>query len=76
MWTIAETGGVVGLNFEISFLRSDGKKDANTPLSLMISHLDKLIERLGEDGVCPGIRLRWGSSSKKHRGFGGASEFN
>lgn len=51
---IAETEGVVGLNFATGFLRSDGKKNANTPLSQMISHLDKLIERLGENGVALG----------------------
>ena len=43
-----------GLNFATGFLRSDGKKNANTPLSQMISHLDKLIERLGENGVALG----------------------
>ena len=45
---------MVGLNFATGFLRSDGKKNANTPLSQMIAHLDKLIERLGEDGVALG----------------------
>ena len=51
---IAETRGVVGLNFATGFLRTDGKKDSNTPLSQMVTHINKLLEKLGEDGVAIG----------------------
>jgi membrane dipeptidase len=48
---IAESGGMVGLNFATSFLRPDGRKDARTPIEDMLRHLDHLIDRLGVDGV-------------------------
>ena len=51
---IAESKGVVGLNFATAFLREDGSMDANTGLDVMIRHLDGLVERLGEDGVALG----------------------
>lgn len=51
---IAASGGVVGLNFAVSFLREDGGKFADTPLDTMLRHLDHLLEKLGEDGVALG----------------------
>jgi membrane dipeptidase len=51
---IAESKGVVGLNFATAMLRSDGRMVADTPLSDMLTHLDHLIGRLGEDGVAIG----------------------
>lgn len=51
---IAESDGLVGLNFGTAFLRSDGKRDGNTPLSVMVQHLDYLLEKLGEDRVAFG----------------------
>lgn len=48
---IAETDGMVGLNFATAFLREDGRMDENTPLERMIRHLDHLLEKLGEDRV-------------------------
>ncbi len=48
---IRETGGMVGVNFAVSFLRPDGRHDKDTPIELIIRHLDHLIEHLGEDGV-------------------------
>ncbi len=48
---IAESGGIVGLNFACAFLREDGRRDAETDLSMMMRHLDHLIGILGEDGV-------------------------
>lgn len=50
---IAETGGVVGLNFATFFLREDGRR-ADTPVETMIRHLDRLVSILGEDGVALG----------------------
>jgi len=51
---IAETGGVVGLNYHVSYLRADCAEDPDTPLETCLSHLDHLIGRLGEDGVALG----------------------
>ncbi|WMS41209.1 dipeptidase [Acuticoccus sp. MNP-M23] len=48
---IAETGGLVGINFAAAFLREDGRMSADVPLSRVLEHADYLIERLGEDGV-------------------------
>jgi membrane dipeptidase len=48
---IRETGGVVGVNFATSFLRPDGRYDADTPVDLVVDHLAHLLDRVGEDGV-------------------------
>ncbi|WP_147113085.1 dipeptidase [Tateyamaria sp. syn59] len=48
---IAESGGMVGLNFAVAFLRTDGKMLPDVPLEQMIRHLDHLIETVGEDCV-------------------------
>ncbi|MGI9508058.1 MAG: dipeptidase [Geminicoccaceae bacterium] len=48
---IRESGGLVGLNYAVCFLREDGENNADTPLITMIRHLDHLIEQLGEDKV-------------------------
>ncbi len=51
---IAETNGVVGLNFGIGFLHPEGKQDKNLHPDAMCAHLDALLEILGEDGVALG----------------------
>jgi len=51
---IRESGGVVGLNFATGFLRPDGRFLADTPIDLMVRHVDALLEALGEDGVALG----------------------
>lgn len=51
---IAESGGVVGLNYATGFLRPDGKMDPDTGLDIMVRHIDALVEALGEDGVALG----------------------
>lgn len=51
---IAESEGLVGLNFACAFLREDGAENADTPLSVMVRHLAHLVERLGERGVAIG----------------------
>ncbi|MEM7020995.1 MAG: dipeptidase [Pseudomonadota bacterium] len=48
---IRDSGGMVGVNFAVSFLRSDGSNQADTPLATVVEHVDYLIERLGVDGV-------------------------
>jgi membrane dipeptidase len=44
---IRASDGMVGLNFAVSFLRRDGRADADTPLDTMVDHVDYLVERLG-----------------------------
>ena len=51
---IAESGGMVGLNFAGAFLRADGRMRSDTPLADMLAHLDHMIERMGEDCVALG----------------------
>lgn len=48
---IAESGGMVGLNFATAFLRSDGQMRADTAIDTLLRHLDHLIGILGEGGV-------------------------
>ncbi len=48
---IAETGGLVGLNFAAGFLSPDGRRDAGIGWDPILRHLDHLIARLGEDHV-------------------------
>jgi membrane dipeptidase len=48
---IRDTGGVVGVNFAVSFLRQDGRMEADTPIELVIEHVEHMLEIVGEDGV-------------------------
>src|ERR1700738_514577 len=40
---------MVGVNFATSYLRPDGRQDADTPVDLVIEHLERILK--GEDGV-------------------------
>ncbi len=51
---IAESGGLVGLNFHVALLRPDCDLNQDTPLGLMIRHLEHMLHILGEDGVALG----------------------
>ncbi len=48
---IAESDGMVGVNFATCFLRADGQMTEDTPLQTILVHLDYLIDKLGEDRV-------------------------
>ncbi len=48
---IRNSKGLVGVNFAVGFLRSDGGRDTNTPIELVVRHIEHLLEHLGEDGV-------------------------
>jgi len=48
---IKASDGMVGLNFATGFLNEDGRWDGDTPLDIMVRHIDYLIERLGETRV-------------------------
>ncbi len=51
---VRESGGLVGLNFNVGFLRADCEDNPATPIETMLRHLDHLIEHFGEDGVALG----------------------
>ena len=51
---IAESDGLVGVNFGTAFLRSDGKRDGDMSLDVMVRHFDYLLEKVGEDRVAFG----------------------
>lgn len=51
---VAESGGVVGINFHVGFLREDGVFNSDTPLETIVRHADHLVSKLGEDGVALG----------------------
>ncbi|MEM9060751.1 MAG: dipeptidase [Pseudomonadota bacterium] len=48
---IADSDGMVGLNFATAFLRPDGQMVTDVPFELMMRHLDHLMGILGEDRV-------------------------
>lgn len=48
---IAESDGMVGLNYAAAMLRADGQMRSDIPLSTMLEHLDHMINRMGEDRV-------------------------
>src|SRR5207237_10450170 len=51
---IGRSGGVVGINFSVLFLRADGAKDTSTPLSEIVRHIDYVADRIGVDHVALG----------------------
>lgn len=52
---IRASGGVVGVNFHVGFLREDGGRDgATTSLREIVRHLDYMVERMGIDHVAFG----------------------
>jgi membrane dipeptidase len=48
---IKASEGMVGLNFEVANLREDAYDDPKTPLTIMVRHIDYLVEHLGIDRV-------------------------
>jgi membrane dipeptidase len=48
---IAESRGMVGLNYATYFLRRDGKQSPDMGWEDVLAHLDHLLENLGEDHV-------------------------
>lgn len=51
---IGDSGGVVGINFHVGFLRPDGKGDVDTPLSLIVAHVQHVADRIGIHHVALG----------------------
>ncbi len=48
---VADSDGMVGLNFAVAFLREDGRMIDEVPLGQMLRHLDHLMNILGEERV-------------------------
>jgi membrane dipeptidase len=52
---IRDTGGVVGVNFAVTFLRADGRHlPDETPIGEIVRHVDYLVEQMGVDHVAFG----------------------
>jgi membrane dipeptidase len=51
---IGASGGVVGVNFAVGFLREDGRQVAATPVTEIVRHVDYLVGLIGIDHVAFG----------------------
>jgi membrane dipeptidase len=51
---IGKSGGVVGVNFGVAFLRADGATDPNTPIETIVRHVDYIASRIGVEHVAFG----------------------
>ena len=51
---IAASGGVVGVNFGVAYLREDGAVDPDTPLTEIVRHAGYLADRMGVEHVALG----------------------
>jgi membrane dipeptidase len=70
---IRESGGVVGVNFAVTFLREDGMlRPDETPLAEIVRHIDHLVERMGIDHVAFGSDF---DGAEVPSELGGASDF-
>lgn len=51
---VGESGGVIGINFHVGFLREDGLLKADTPISEIRRHIDYVAQRIGIEHVALG----------------------
>jgi len=42
---------MVGVNFAVSFLRPDGRQDRDTPVEIIVDHVEHMLKQVGEDSV-------------------------
>ena len=61
---IKASQGIVGLNFAVTDLRDDGWNDANTPLEVIVRHIDYLVEHLSID--CVGLGTDFDGATIPH----------
>ena len=54
---IRDSGGLVGVSLSVSELRPDGHNRADTPLAVVLRHIEHLMEFLGLGGVAIGSDL-------------------
>jgi membrane dipeptidase len=48
---VRDSGGIVGVNFAVNFLRADGERVLDTPVDEIVRHASYLAERMGVDHV-------------------------
>ena len=51
---IRDTDGVIGLNLAVNDIRADGHLDDDTPLDVVVRHIEYLVSRVGADRVALG----------------------
>jgi len=51
---IRASGGLVGVNYHVGFLRSDGEQEADAPLTDIVRHVNYMVDRMGIDHVALG----------------------
>ena len=51
---IGESNGIIGINLEPANIRSDGKMNLDTPLKVIIEHIDYITQRIGVEHVAFG----------------------
>jgi membrane dipeptidase len=51
---IGASGGVVGVNFSVKFVREDGEKNPDTPLRELVRHFCYIADRIGIDRLAIG----------------------
>jgi membrane dipeptidase len=54
---VGESGGVVGLNFHVGFLRPDGAEDPDTPVETLVAHAQHVAAVAGIDALALGTDL-------------------
>jgi membrane dipeptidase len=68
---VGASGGVVGVNFGVGFLRADGHMNTATPLSEIVRHIDYLVSRIGADHVAFGSDFEGAPISAELGGMAG-----
>jgi membrane dipeptidase len=68
---VAASGGVVGVNFGVNFLRADGRRVLDTPRDEIVRHVLYLAERMGVDHVAFGSDFDGATISTEVGGIGG-----
>jgi membrane dipeptidase len=68
---VRDSGGVVGVNFAVAFLREDGRNDAATPITEIVRHIDYFVERMGIDHVAFGSDFDGATISEELGGVAG-----
>lgn len=48
---IRDSQGMVGVNFDVAFLRPDGQRNADTTINIILDHLEYMMRYLGEEHV-------------------------
>jgi membrane dipeptidase len=48
---VKESNGIVGVNFAVTMLREDGRREPDEGVSEIVRHIDYMVERMGIDSV-------------------------